>query len=240
MHSQRVVVVSASGAGMLATFLPWASFGFMSVAGTQGDGWFSFGFFVIAMAVALTGDRACSMSTGRLFTIELVALLAAILGVDKVSIFYYAHLVTIGPGLYLVIGAALVLMVTASLGKRWLPIVFAFVTTIIVGGAGAVHLPYGEQLPRPALCSKWGWSLEDTFPDVDKLVGKDVTESNAKVMNALFDCGVLKEIIDRKPMQAPAETYGYCTFDGRYGTCMNVEQCTGIHRPGFCMGADNI
>jgi hypothetical protein len=249
MHSQRVVVVSASGAGMLATFLPWISLGPIQVAGTQGIGWFSFGFFVVAMLVALTEDRACYMSTDYLFVIEVVAMLAAILGVYGICHVYYADSgqkpilnlgLVIGPGLFLVVGAALVLMVTASLGKSWLLIAFPFVVTIIVGFAGAVHVPYGDHLREPALCWKWGWSLEDTFPDIDKLVGRHVTESNAKVMNALFDCGVLKEIIDRKPTLAPVKTYGYCTFDGRDGICMSVEQCTGIHRPGFCTGADNI
>lgn len=248
MHSQRIVVVSASGAGMLATFLPWISFGPIQVAGTQGIGWFSFGFFVVAMVVALTKDRTCYMSTDCLFVIEVVAMLTAILGVYGICHVYYADSgekpifnlgLVIGPGLYLVIGAALVLVVTASLGKSWLLIIFPFVLTIIVGFAGAVHVPYGDHLREPALCQKFGWSLEDTFPDVDTLVGRNVTESNAKVMNALIDCGVLKKI-DRELTRVPVETYGHCTFDGRYGTCMSVEQCTGIHRPGFCIGSDNI
>src|ERR1041384_5512802 len=116
VHGQRVVVVIAAGAGMLGTFLPWASVGVLSIAGTGGDGWITLVMFGIAMAVACAGDRTAFLSEGLSGVLVAVAGLAALVGLYDASELVYLDFALVGGGVCLVIVAAAVIVVTASLG----------------------------------------------------------------------------------------------------------------------------
>src|SRR5262245_51919104 len=121
MHAQRVGVSLSAGAGMLSTFLPWVSLPLVgSIAGTKGDGWFSFGFCVVALLAALGGDRSCAMGAGSALLAMVMGALSAALGVWKIVDLHsaisddnpFARAASIGPGLYLLViaGFALILL----------------------------------------------------------------------------------------------------------------------------------
>ena len=67
INKQRIALAIASGLGMLATFLPWATIKseslfngtkFQSVSGADmGDGWVSFVFFALPLIIAFLGDH---------------------------------------------------------------------------------------------------------------------------------------------------------------------------------------
>ena len=43
MHKQRMALMLAAAAGIVATFLPWATVMGMTINGTVGDGWITLG-----------------------------------------------------------------------------------------------------------------------------------------------------------------------------------------------------
>lgn len=70
MHKQRLAVIIAAGVGVIATFLPWAKVSFfgmsVSVNGTAGDGWISFGLCAAAGVMAFLGDdRNTPIESGK-------------------------------------------------------------------------------------------------------------------------------------------------------------------------------
>ncbi len=135
MSAQRIGILLCALVGMVATFLPWASIGFISVAGTDGDGWITFGLFVLPLAFAVTGDRSSNFKMAtRLATLGIGALIVAF-AIWKISeirkgapIDDTKIALSVGVGLYLaaVAGMALVLapiwmMPTTAKSKGALP-----------------------------------------------------------------------------------------------------------------------
>jgi len=67
MNKQRIAITIASGFGMLATFLPWASTSFLSFSGTDaqfkdwmsftGAGWITFVVFALSLILAFLGGN---------------------------------------------------------------------------------------------------------------------------------------------------------------------------------------
>jgi hypothetical protein len=228
---------------MLGTFLPWGSFGgLMVVEGTRGDGWITLGLFAIALLVAVTGNRVDAMSTSRLFAIELVAVLAAIAATYDFSGVHDVKYGVVGAGLYLVIAAALVVMVAASLGRRLLPIVVGMTAVVLVAAAGFVNVPYGSGLHSRLICAKNSWSLRETFPNVDDYIGHKITIENAEIIDVLVECGALTKTKDKQPeRELPVvQQYAACKLAGKIGICIDVDECSGTHMPGLCMGPENI
>lgn len=101
MEKKRMFILVVAVAGMIGTFLPWASaFGF-SVSGTEGDGWITLGLFAIGGAIVLfAGNRAEALSKGKLAGVWITAALAALIALHK--IFTKDPIITIGIGLYLI------------------------------------------------------------------------------------------------------------------------------------------
>lgn len=127
MHKQRVAMVSAAGAGMLGTFLPWIHVPFLgSIAGSAGDGWITFALYLLALVLALLGDRGAPRSGGPLLGALAAGLLASAIGLWKIvdvklsmsgdpnpMAQMIASAASIGIGLYVVIAAGVVLAVLA-------------------------------------------------------------------------------------------------------------------------------
>jgi hypothetical protein len=108
MSKQKIGLLVASAIGMAATFLPWAKVGPMSINGSVGDGWLTFGLFVISLIVALlAGRKTGQLSTGALIGGTVPAILALGLGALKVVQVGDAGggLASPGIGLFVVIGA---------------------------------------------------------------------------------------------------------------------------------------
>jgi hypothetical protein len=122
MHLQRLLIIIGAAAGMLATFLPWVTMPLIgSLPGTKGDGWITFGLFVAVAVLAVVKDRERPLSGGMKLAVAAPALVASMVGVWKIIDFNskmpkddnpflkaLAQSVSIGVGLYLVIGAGLV------------------------------------------------------------------------------------------------------------------------------------
>ena len=123
---QRWVLIVAAAAGMLGTFLPWINIPIRgAVAGTEGDGWITLGFFALALLITLTGTPGL----GRRIAIGLTGVIASAIGVhDAANISArkselaseggrfaeaIANSISIGAGLYLVIIAGLVVALGA-------------------------------------------------------------------------------------------------------------------------------
>lgn len=118
MHIQRMTIVIAAVAGMLATFLPWVSFGLGSIAGTAGpDGWLNLGAFAICLIAALLGDRRRPLHLGLLCASLVPCVLATAAGISKLGPFHKklvaSELVHIGPGIYLIVLAGAVAVISA-------------------------------------------------------------------------------------------------------------------------------
>ncbi len=72
------------------------------------------------------------------------------------------------------------------------------VFTLIVGGlllliTGFTHVVYGGNVGI-TVCAKDGWSLGDTFVDLDDFIGKPLLANldRARVLRAMFSCGTLQ------------------------------------------------
>ncbi|MFZ6185918.1 hypothetical protein [Nannocystis pusilla] len=132
MHKQRIAIVSTAGAGMLGTFLPWVHLPLLgSIAGSVGDGWITFAFYLPALLLGLLGNRAEPRSGGGLWTAMVFALLASALGLWKIVDLKLslasggnamaqamARATSVGIGLYLVTAAGVVLVVLALRLRR--------------------------------------------------------------------------------------------------------------------------
>lgn len=76
-------------------------------------------------------------------------------------------------------------------------VTFRVGTLLLIGAlvivAGFTHVVHGGSSGL-TVCGKDGWSLSDTFVDVDDYVGKSLIElaPKAKVVRALFACSVLQ------------------------------------------------
>lgn len=107
----RVALAVCAGLGILATFTPWVSLPIMgSIAGSAGDGWFSFIGFAVVLAMALSPSVRHPLRWWRRVVATVSASGCAALGVwkmlDLIAIQSegtgFASAVTIGPGLWLV------------------------------------------------------------------------------------------------------------------------------------------
>jgi len=112
MNAGRIVIAIAAGVGMLATFLPWASLGMLSIPGSKGDGWITFVLFAGCLGAALAGDRkrqpdiAWLKWSGAAFAAGAVAvaawkIIALKSGLDDSNPFSSA--VAVGVGLWLIV-----------------------------------------------------------------------------------------------------------------------------------------
>ena len=267
VRARRVAVVSAAGAGMLGTFLPWGSLGgFAQIEGTFGDGWISLGLFAIALLTAVGGNRSEDLSRWRSYGTEVVALLAGLVAVYDGSGLHDIG-ISIGPGVYLVALAALVVVVAASMNSIGCTVFGSFVAALTVV-AGAVHVPVGKGVSLQ-VCKKHGWSLRETFPDVEDYIGTGLSGCDAKdamseckVTKALVACGVLVQSSGEQPSQAPepAENPSTPTIDPSFlgrpcevpnagevghtasGTCTVLSACVtpSVYYQGFCQGPSAV
>lgn len=64
---------------------------------------------------------------------------------------------------------------------------------VLIVVAGFTHVVHGGSVGL-TVCEKDGWSLSDTFVDLDDFIGKPLISQldKAKVLRAMFACGVLK------------------------------------------------
>lgn len=85
MHRQRLGVIIAAGAGVIASFLPWVHAPiFGSINGIQGDGKITLALFAIALFLALLGNRAAALSGGLQLGAIVSAGLAGVIGIYKI------------------------------------------------------------------------------------------------------------------------------------------------------------
>ncbi len=128
MNKQRLGILIAAVAGMLATFLPWINMSFMgSVAGSEGDGWISFGFFAVVLILVLTGDKKTRLAGKKFIASLVMAVLAGALGIWKIVDFKSSMSeamggsFSIGIGLYLMVLAAIAVLVIGFIIKPTTP-----------------------------------------------------------------------------------------------------------------------
>ncbi len=131
LHRQRFGIVAAAGAGMLATFLPWAHAPIIgSVSGIPGDGWITLALFIPAMVLALRGDTTQVLADSHRLGAVIPAGIAALIGLSKLPKFHsYQNFIgrdnqsirlglQPGIGLYLLIIAGIALVVVAWMLAR--------------------------------------------------------------------------------------------------------------------------
>lgn len=84
-NKQRLALLGVSALGMLCTFLPWISVPLVgSINGTKGDGWFTFLFFGVALALSFLGDKAEEVGGTKFYIASAFAVLAGGLGLYKI------------------------------------------------------------------------------------------------------------------------------------------------------------
>lgn len=119
MHKQKSIIAAACGAGMIATFLPWASVLGMTVNGTKGDGLISIVLFAIALLLTMIGDRTQALGGGSYWGVVVCGAAALALGIYEI-IDIKSKLKgfgTLGIGVYILAAAAAVVVLTAFLVK---------------------------------------------------------------------------------------------------------------------------
>lgn len=237
MTAHRIGVVCLAAAGMLGTFLPWASIGFLSAAGTAGDGWITLGLFAAALLIAVLGTRREPMSGWARLAIIVLAVGAAAVGLhDASGLLAVGSASIIGAGLYLVCIASIVLGLVASFGGHWSqPIALSLVLLGTVA-VGFVHVVTGARIGTK-VCRKGSWTLVNTFVNLDEYDGKPLfgfSKDRLAVLPDLFDCDLLKR-------PEGVNSWGStCSIDGEPGVCMDSWQCQGTSRPGLCPGGGDV
>lgn len=84
-HVQRVVVGVASLLGMLATFMPWAHVGAMTMYGTKGDGWLTFFLFAAAAVCASLGPRTQLLNGWHMWGAGGASVLSLLMAFSEIS-----------------------------------------------------------------------------------------------------------------------------------------------------------
>ncbi|GEM_PF-1046732 len=107
MEKKRMIILIVAAAGMLGTFLPWASAFGMTVSGTAGDGWITFFLFAVGGAIAFfKGDKGEPIEKKMMPVIWGAAALAFIIAFLKVTKGVPSG-VSLGFGLWLIVIAGL-------------------------------------------------------------------------------------------------------------------------------------
>lgn len=103
MEKKRKFILIVAVAGMVGTFLPWASaFGY-TVNGTEGDGWITLVMFAIGGAIAFfKGDKAQPLSKGTLYGVWIPAAIAGFIALEKIFTKPSGMGMKIGLGLWLI------------------------------------------------------------------------------------------------------------------------------------------
>lgn len=240
---QRVVIVSACGAGMLATFLPWVSLGIASVSGTAGDGWATLILLLTPVLLAVATWRRPLDRAARV-TVVVTASAAGLVGLYDASGLRDSAM--IGGGLYLVILASIVAVVAACVGRSKVPPVVAAVIAAATITVGFLHFTVGDGVTSLQVCPKNGWSLRESFISVDDYVGSFTGKSRVELDAAedLDTCGIIKIARD-SPAPEPATRsrapkYGYCRLDDHVGVCIPESECGYGPVTGLCPGPAEI
>lgn len=135
MDQQRKNILIICAIGMFSVFMPWVHAPIVgSLSGSQGDGWFVFGFFAIAAVIAYYKDNTKPLSGNRIRDINAMGALAIMFGVWKLLTITsitsdpslegnpFAEMldmsVSVGIGLYLVILAGLALPIYNYSSKK--------------------------------------------------------------------------------------------------------------------------
>ena len=107
MHKQRMALMLAAAAGIVASFLPWASVMGISVNGTAGAGWISLLLFAVIAIMSLLGNRTMALKGGLMIAAIIAAVLVIILGIWQIMDIKKegGGFVEIGFGLYIVVAA---------------------------------------------------------------------------------------------------------------------------------------
>ena len=88
MNQQRLAILIAAGLGALATFMPWIRVPFIgTIAGSQGDGWYTLALFSVAIVVSLLSDKTKRIEGGALYAAIIPSIIAALIGIQKISYF---------------------------------------------------------------------------------------------------------------------------------------------------------
>ena len=88
MNQQRLAILIAAGLGALATFMPWIRAPFIgTIAGSQGDGWYTLALFSVAIVVSLLSDKTKRIEGGALYAAIIPSIIAALIGIQKISHF---------------------------------------------------------------------------------------------------------------------------------------------------------
>ncbi|MDR3241575.1 MAG: hypothetical protein LBT37_05335 [Lactobacillaceae bacterium] len=137
MNKEKITVLVIAVIGAFMTFMPWAKIGvLLTVNGTDGDGWFTFLVFAVAIAILFIGDKKAELIVWQKNSIIAVGtinfLLAAfeiiniksklaqieqskdIFGIGKMM----AQAVKIQPALYIIALTALLLVVVVVFKKQ--------------------------------------------------------------------------------------------------------------------------
>lgn len=127
MNRQKIVILVIAGIGALGTFMPWINLPIVgSMSGAKGDGWISFGLFVIPMLCLFFSKGTQKITQWQKIIIITFGLLAAALGIWKIVDFntiatnsfdtnnpleaVFSSAVSIGYGLYAIVIAGIALV----------------------------------------------------------------------------------------------------------------------------------
>lgn len=132
IDAQRVAIGIASGVGILACFLPWASLPIVgSISGVKGDGWIYAGMLLVPILIAFLGDKTKALDKKSKVASGLIGAFVAVMGFYMISNFNekiestskaigdnpFSQLATssahIDFGLYLLVIASVALMICA-------------------------------------------------------------------------------------------------------------------------------
>lgn len=124
MNKQRLYILTIGILGAIGTFLPWASVPLTgNIYGTEGDGWITLFLFLVPVLFSLIKDRTKNLNGGFLIASIISSLIASVIGVYDLLNFKslkaeLGELLTIGPGLYVIIVTGILLPIVAFIVKN--------------------------------------------------------------------------------------------------------------------------
>ena len=109
-NKQRLFIVIAAGIGVIATFLPWASFIFGSVSGLQTYGWLSMLLYAGAGAIAFLGEKELAVEKSKMMIVVILGGAGALFSLIKIIQIFSTNMLSAGFGVYLSLLAGLALV----------------------------------------------------------------------------------------------------------------------------------
>lgn len=218
----QLIVALVSAALMVVGGLgPWVRFGVFSAAGTEGDGWFLIGAGLVAGYLLVRLNSKEGQADRWTWLVPVAGAVGAIVGLYHVVDLLKTELVSVGWGLWIGVGASIVLVgvsvhLIRPIARQ--PVLAALVSVLVVAGGVGLGLAAADGEGEPGAQVSWT-DDESAEPEIyDDPVVEEIEETVAS------DEAETAEMAEEEPAPDDCDALGINPQERREGSCVSDGQ----------------